>query len=79
MIDYNNHKTTNQERKQAMNNVVPKREKSIAGAIKINEKEIRDHLNQLVRHNHQMASYSLRNSSRSAAAASQSIMALDMS
>ena len=49
MIDYNNHKTTNQERKQAMNNVAQKNEKSIVGAIKINEKEIGDHLNQLVR------------------------------
>ena len=49
MIDYNIHKTTNQERKQAMNNVAPKNEKSIVGAIKINEKEIGDHLNQLVR------------------------------
>ena len=49
MIDYNNQKTTNQERKQAMNNVAQKNEKSIVGAIKINEKEIGDHLNQLVR------------------------------
>ena len=49
MIDYNNHKTTNQERKQAMNNVAQKSEKSIVGAIKINEKEIGDHLNQLIR------------------------------
>ena len=49
MIDYNIHKTTNQERKQTMNNVVPKNEKSIVGTIKINEKEIDDHLNQLVR------------------------------
>ena len=49
MIDYNIHKTTNQERKQAMNNVAQKNEKSIVGAIKINEKEIGDHLNQLVR------------------------------
>ena len=49
MIDYNNHKTTNQERKQAMNNVAQKNEKSIVEAIKINEKEIGDHLNQLVR------------------------------
>ena len=32
-----------------MNNVAPKNEKSIVGAIKINEKEIGDHLNQLVR------------------------------
>ena len=32
-----------------MNNVAQKNEKSIVGAIKINEKEIGDHLNQLVR------------------------------
>ncbi len=32
-----------------MENVTPKNEKSISGAIKINEKEIVDHLNQLVR------------------------------
>ena len=44
MIDYNIHKTTNQERKQAMNNVAQKNEKSIVGTIKINEKEIGDHL-----------------------------------
>ena len=49
MIDYNNHKTNNQERKQAMRNVAQKSEKSISGAIKINEKEIVDHLSQLVR------------------------------
>ena len=49
MIDYNNHKTTNQERKQAMNNVAQKNEKSIPGAIKIDEKEVFDHLDTLVR------------------------------
>ena len=49
MIDYNNHKTNNQERKQVMRNVAQKSEKSISGAIKINEKEIVDHLSQLVR------------------------------
>ena len=49
MIDYNNHKTNNHERKQAMENVTPKNEKSISGAIKIDEKEIGDYLNQLVR------------------------------
>ena len=32
-----------------MENVTPKNEKSISGAIKINEKEIVDHLSQLVR------------------------------
>ena len=32
-----------------MENVTQKNEKSITGAIKINEKEIGDHLNQLVR------------------------------
>ena len=32
-----------------MGNVMQKNEKSIAGAIKIDEKEIGDHLNQLVR------------------------------
>ena len=48
MIDYNNHKTNNHERKQAMENVTQKNEKSISGAIKIDEKEIGDHLNQLV-------------------------------
>ena len=41
MIDYNNHKTNNQERKQAMRNVAQKSEKSISGAIKINEKRDR--------------------------------------
>ena len=50
MIDYNNHKTTNQERKQAMNNVAQKNKKSIVGAIKINENEIGDHLNGSVRY-----------------------------
>ena len=35
MVDYNIHKTTNQERKQAMNNVAQKNEKSIVGAIKM--------------------------------------------
>ena len=49
MIDYNNHKTNNHKRKQAMGNVTQKNEKSIAGAIKIDEKEIGDYLNQLVR------------------------------
>ena len=49
MIDYNNHKTNNHKRKQAMGNVTQKNEKSISGAIKINEKEIGVHLNQLVR------------------------------
>jgi len=44
MIDYNNHKTTNQERKQAYGKCSAKSEKSIAGAIEINEKEIVDHL-----------------------------------
>ena len=48
MIDYNNHKTNNHERKQAMGNVTQKNEKSNSGAIKINEKEIGVHLNQLV-------------------------------
>ena len=47
MIDYNNHKTNNHKRKQAMENVTQKNEKSIAGVIKIDEKEIGDHLNQL--------------------------------
>ena len=32
-----------------MENVTPKNEKSISGAIKIDKKEIGDHLNQLVR------------------------------
>lgn len=32
-----------------MGNVTPKTEKSISGAIKIDEKEIGNHLNQLVR------------------------------
>ena len=49
MIDYNNHKTNNHKRKQAMESVTQKNEKSISGAIKIDEKEIGDHLNQLVR------------------------------
>jgi hypothetical protein len=40
MIDYNNHKTTNQERKQAMNNVAQKNEKSISGSIKIDKKRL---------------------------------------
>ena len=45
MIDYNNHKTNNHKRKQAMGNVTQKNEKSISGAIKINEKEIGDQIN----------------------------------
>ena len=49
MIGYNNHKTNNHERKQAMENVTQKNEKSIAGAIKINKKETGDHLDKLVR------------------------------
>ena len=48
MIDYNNHKTNN-HRNRLMKNVAQKSEKSIAGAIKINEKKIVDHLSQLVR------------------------------
>ena len=48
MIDYNNHKT-NKKGNRLMGNVAQKSEKSISGAIKINEKEIVDHLSQLVR------------------------------
>ena len=35
MIDYNNHKTNNHKRKQAMGNVTQKNEKSISGTTKI--------------------------------------------
>ncbi len=43
MIDYySDPKPT--ERKQAMENVAQKNEKSISGAIKVNEKEVMEHL-----------------------------------
>ena len=42
-------KTTNQQRNQAMEKVAQETEKSIINAIKINEKEVGDHLNRLVR------------------------------
>ena len=51
MIDYNNHKTNNHERKQAHGKCSAKNEKSIPGAIKIDEKEVFDHLDTLVRQN----------------------------
>ena len=48
MIDYySDPKPT--ERKQAMENVAQKNEKSISGAIKVNEKEVMEHLDGLVR------------------------------
>ena len=48
MIDYYSvPKST--EREQTMENVAQKNEKSISGAIKVNEKEVMEHLNGLVR------------------------------
>ena len=48
MIDYySDPKPT--ERKQAMENVAQKNEKSISGAIKVDEKEVMEHLDGLVR------------------------------
>ena len=47
MIDYySDQKST--ERKQAMENVAQKNEKSISGAIKVNEKEVMEYLDELV-------------------------------
>ena len=52
MIDYNNHKIINNKKETAhMENVAQKIEKSISGAIKIDEKEVFDHLDTLVRQN----------------------------
>ena len=48
MVDYSIPKTTNQK-EQAMNNVAQNGEKSIIGAIKIDKKDVQDHLNTLVR------------------------------
>ena len=48
MIDYySDQKST--ERKQAMENVAQKNEKSISGAIKVNEKAVMEHLDALIR------------------------------
>ena len=48
MIDYySDPKPT--ERKQTIENVAQKNEKSISGAIKVNEKEVMEHLDRLVR------------------------------
>ena len=50
MIDYNNHKIINNPKgNRYMENVAQKIEKSISGAIKIDEKGIFDHLDTLVR------------------------------
>ena len=50
MIDYNNHKIINNKKETThMENVVQKIEKSIPEAIKIDEKEVFDHLDTLVR------------------------------
>ena len=38
MIDYNNHKTTNQERKQAMNNVAQKTKSQSSEQSKLTKK-----------------------------------------
>ena len=48
MIDYySDPKPT--ERKQTIENVAQKNEKSISGAIKVNEKEVMEYLDELVR------------------------------
>ena len=48
MIDYYSDQKSN-KRKQAMENVAQKNEKSISGAIKVDEKEVMEHLDGLVR------------------------------
>jgi hypothetical protein len=48
MVDYSIPKTI-KPKEQAMNNVAQNDEKSIIGAIKIDQKEVQDHLNTLVR------------------------------
>ena len=48
MVDYSIPKTTNQK-EQAMNNVAQNDEKSIIGAIKIDKKEVQEHMDKLVR------------------------------
>ncbi len=47
MIDYYSDQKSN-KRKQAMENVAQKNEKSISGAIKVDEKEVMKHLDGLV-------------------------------
>ena len=49
MIDYRYPNLNQTERKQAMGNVAQENEKSIIGAVKIDEKGVMDHLSGLVR------------------------------
>ena len=49
MIDYSDQTVIKRKKKQAVKNVAQENEKAISGAIKIDEKEIRTHLDGLVR------------------------------